>query len=99
MMRVLTEPKNAIIKQYQKLFLLDGIILEFRRGALQEIVSLAMTKGAGARSLRSVMEENLLDIMYRLPDMKGVERVTITRDTICKGVEPIYKTLKKRKSA
>ena len=99
MMRVLTEPKNAIIKQYQKLFLLDGIILEFRKSALQEIVSLAMLKGAGARSLRSVMEENLLDIMYSLPDMKGVESVTITRDTICKGVEPIYKTLKKRKSA
>ena len=99
MMRVLIEPKNAIIKQYQKLFLLDGINLEFHKGALQEIVSLAMSKKAGARSLRSVMEENLMDIMYRLPDMKDVERVTITRDTIRRGVEPIYKTFKKRKSA
>tara|TARA_B100000287_G_scaffold173569_1_gene163768 strand:- start:232 stop:1380 length:1149 start_codon:yes stop_codon:yes gene_type:complete len=99
LLRVLVEPKNSIVKQYQKLFLLEGVVLEFQDSALQEIVKLAIKKKAGARALRSVMEEHLMDIMYQLPEMEGVERVIITKDTIVKGNDPLYKTIQNRRSA
>ena len=99
LLRVLVEPKNSIVKQYQKLFLLEGIVLEFQDSALKEIVKLAIKKKAGARALRSVMEEHLMDIMYQLPEMEGVERVIITKDTIVKGNDPLYKTIQNRRSA
>ena len=99
LMRVLLEPKNSLVKQYQKLFLLEGIILEFQGKALEAIVKLALEKKAGARALRSVMEEHLLDIMYQLPEMEGIERVVITLDTILKGKDPLYKAIQNRKSA
>lgn len=99
LLRVLTEPKNSIIKQYQKLFLLEGVLLEFQDNALKEIVKLAVKKKAGARALRSVMEENLMELMYQIPDMDGIERVVITRDMILNGKEPIFKGGKNRKSA
>ena len=99
LLRVLTEPKNSIIKQYQKLFLLEGVLLEFQDNALKEIVKLAIKKKAGARALRSVMEENLMELMYQIPDMGGVERVVITKDMILNGKEPIFKGGKNRKSA
>ena len=91
MMQVMLAPKNSLVKQYEKLFMLEGIELEFRESALKAIVQLAMELKAGARALRSVMEEHLLDIMYHIPEMEGVERVIITRDTILKGKEPLYK--------
>ena len=99
LLRVLTEPKNSIIKQYQKLFLLEGVLLEFQDNALKEIVKLAIKKKAGARALRSVMEENLMELMYQIPDIDGVERVVITKDMILNGKEPIFKGGKNRKSA
>ena len=99
LLRVLVEPKNSIVKQYQKLFLLEGIVLEFQDSALKEIVKLAIKKKAGARGLRSVMEEHLMDIMYQLPEMEGIERVIITKDTIVKGNDPLYKTIQNRRSA
>jgi ATP-dependent Clp protease ATP-binding subunit ClpX len=99
LMRVLLEPKNSLVKQYQKLFLLEGIILEFQDKALEAIVKLALEKKAGARALRSVMEEHLLDIMYQLPEMEGIERVVITLDTILRGKDPLYKAIQNRKSA
>ena len=99
LLQVLIEPKNSIIKQYQKLFLLDGIVLEFHDDALTEIVKLAIKKRAGARALRSVMEEHLLDIMYSIPEMEDLEHIVITKDTIQKGKEPIYKKPRNRKSA
>ena len=99
MMQVMLAPKNSLVKQYKKLFMLEGIELEFRESALKAIVQLAMELKSGARALRSVMEEHLLDIMYDIPEMEGVERVIITRDTILKGKEPLYKHSRKRKSA
>ena len=99
LLRVLVEPKNSIVKQYQKLFLLEGVVLEFQDSALKEIVKLAIKKKAGARALRSVMEEHLMDIMYHLPEMEGIERVIITKDTIVKGNDPLYKTIQNRRSA
>jgi ATP-dependent Clp protease ATP-binding subunit ClpX len=99
MMQVMLAPKNSLVKQYKKLFMLEGIELEFRESALKAIVQLAMKLKSGARALRSVMEEHLLDIMYDIPEMEGIERVIITRDTILKGKEPLYKHSRKRKSA
>ena len=99
LLRVLLEPKNSIVKQYQKLFLLEGVVLEFQDNALKEIVKLAIEKKAGARALRSVMEEHLMEVMYQIPDMEGVERVIITKDAILQGKDPIFKAHKKRRSA
>ncbi len=99
LMRVLTEPKNALVKQYKKLFMLEGIELEFHDSALSAIVELSLGRNAGARALRSVMEEHLMDIMYYIPEMEGIERVVITKETILKGKAPLYKNSRKRKSA
>tara|TARA_B100000614_G_scaffold100227_1_gene90058 strand:- start:214 stop:1359 length:1146 start_codon:yes stop_codon:yes gene_type:complete len=99
LLKVLLEPKNSIIKQYQKLFLLEGVVLEFNDLALKEIVNIAIEKKSGARALRSVMEDYLMDLMYKLPDMEGVERVIITGEAIKDRKDPQFKTLKNRKSA
>ena len=99
LLKVLLEPKNSIIKQYQKLFLLEGVVLEFNDRALKEIVKIAIEKKSGARALRSVMEDYLMDLMYKLPDMEGVERVIITGEAIKDKKDPQFKTLKNRKSA
>ena len=99
LLKVLLEPKNSIIKQYQKLFLIEGIILEFQSSALKAVVKLALKKKAGARALRSVIEESLMEIMYCMPDMEGLERVIVTKDVILHGKEPFYDSGKKRKTA
>ncbi len=99
LLKVLLEPKNSIIKQYQKLFLLEGVVLEFNDMALKEIVNIAIEKKSGARALRSIMEDYLMDLMYKLPDMEGVERVVITGEAIKDRKDPPFKTLKNRKSA
>ena len=99
LLKVLLEPKNSIIKQYQKLFLLEGVVLEFNDMALKEIVNIAIEKKSGARALRSVMEDYLMDLMYKLPDMEGVERVVVTGEAIKDRKDPQFKTLKNRKSA
>ena len=99
LLQVLTRPKNSIVKQYQKLFFIEGVVLEFHESALREVVKLAMRKKSGARALRSVLEEKLMDLMYHLPDMKGVERIVITKETILYGKDPEFKKIQKRKSA
>lgn len=78
MLRVLTEPKNAIIRQYQKLLALDGVDLEFEDGALRAIAQQAMQKETGARALRSILEKYMLDIMYEIPKDRNIGKVTIT---------------------
>jgi len=94
MINILLKPKNAIIKQYKKLFRMEGVELEFEEDALQEVVSQAMKRKTGARGLRSIMERAMLDIMFTLPTMKNVERCIITRDTIVSFAPPIYKKRK-----
>ena len=79
--------------------MLEGVELEFKDSALKEIVNIAIEKKSGARALRSVMEDYLMDIMYSLPDMEGVEKVVITDETIKSRKEPEFKTIKNRKSA
>ena len=99
LLRVLLEPKNSLIKQYQKLFLLEGAVLEFEKGALSQIVDKAYNKKSGARGLRSVMEESLMDVMYKIPDQKNLDRVTITEGFIKNKSEPIYKIGDNKKTA
>ena len=99
LLNVLVKPKNAIIEQYKKLFMIEGCELEFRDSALRTIVEIARERKAGARSLRSVLEESLLDIMYKLPEMDAIEKVIITKDVILKGKDPLFRNSTKRKSA
>jgi len=90
MRNILTEPKNAIIKQYKKLFLMEGVELEFDPFALDAIVEKAMERKTGARALRSIVENFMLDIMYDLPAKKNIEKCIITRDVVEKNSEPIF---------
>ena len=99
MMQILTEPKNSLIKQYQRLFLLEGVVLEFTKGALKAIAKLAMRKEVGARALRSVMEEKLMGVMYELPDKKDVVGVTIEQAFILDNRKPVYRKDKNLKTA
>lgn len=90
MKSILTEPKNAILKQYKKLFMIDGVELEFDPFSIDSIVKRAMERKTGARALRSIVEEFMLDVMYELPNKENVDKCIITRDVIEKGAEPIY---------
>ncbi|WP_458700768.1 ATP-dependent Clp protease ATP-binding subunit ClpX [Sulfurospirillum sp. 1307] len=96
MVRILTEPKNAILKQYKKLFAIDNVELNFEDDALKEIAKLAIKRKTGARGLRSIMEEVMVDIMYELPELEGYE-VMITKDVIISGEKPLY--IKKNKKS
>jgi ATP-dependent Clp protease ATP-binding subunit ClpX len=95
--KVLIEPKNSLIKQYKKLFRMEGINLEFRKAALDEIIAQAMERKAGARALRAVMEGAMMDIMYQIPDMESVDKIIITKKVIKDGSKPLYRY--RRKSA
>ena len=90
MISILTKPKNAIIKQFQKLFRMEGVELEFEQEALEAIVEKAIERNTGARALRSIVEGVLLDIMYKLPSIENVEKCLITKDTVLNNAEPIY---------
>lgn len=95
---ILTEPRNALVKQYRKLFMMEGVELEFDDEALDTVVTKAMERGTGARALRSIIEAIMLDIMYHLPSRQNISKCIITRDTILKSKEPIY-LYEERKSA
>ncbi|MDE2732121.1 MAG: ATP-dependent Clp protease ATP-binding subunit ClpX [Bacteroidota bacterium] len=90
MMAILTQPKNAIIRQYQKLFAMDSINLVFDQEALKAIVDRAREYGTGARGLRSIMESSMIDIMYEVHSLKDIGYCRITRDTILHGAKPVY---------
>ncbi len=82
LVKVLKEPKNAILKQYQKLLSLDEVELLFEEGALEAIAEKALLKDTGARALRAILEEFMLDIMYEIPKDDNIGRVTITKEYI-----------------
>jgi ATP-dependent Clp protease ATP-binding subunit ClpX len=86
--RILTEPKNALVKQYQKFFALDSVELVFEQGALKAIAEKALQRGTGARGLKSIIEDALLNSMFEVPSRPGVKRVLITESAIREGVEP-----------
>ncbi len=90
LMEILTEPKNALVKQYQKLFELDGVELDVTPEALGVVADLAIKRGTGARGLRAIMEETLLSVMYEVPSRKDVERVIISPAVVNKEEEPQY---------
>jgi ATP-dependent Clp protease ATP-binding subunit ClpX len=85
---VLTEPKNALVRQYQKLFDLDGVELEFTKDALETVADQAILRGTGARGLRAILEEVLLPVMYDIPSREDVARVVINREVVLKNVNP-----------
>ncbi len=88
LLRILTEPKNAITKQYHKLFEMDGAELTFEDDALREVVAMTLKKGTGARGLRAVLEDVMTDLMYDLPSNPDKKEVVVTRDTILKRLNP-----------
>ena len=88
MVRILTEQKNAILKQYQKLFAIDGANLKFDDDALREVASLAIKRKTGARGLRSIIEEIMIDIMFDLPELKGYD-VIISKEVVDGVSKPI----------
>lgn len=93
LIQILKEPKNALIKQYFKLFKMDNVDLEFREDALQMVARKALERKTGARGLRAILESVLLDTMYELPSMQNVNKIVIEASTVSKGAKPlvIYK--------
>ena len=94
LVRILTEPKNALVKQYQKLFALDGVKLVFEPDALREVAKIAVERNTGARGLRGVLEGVMTDIMFEIPSDNTIEKVVITRDVVLgtAGPEVIHRT-------
>ena len=89
LVRILTEPKNAIVRQYKKLLAMDEVDLEFTEGALHAIAKQAKEKKVGARALRAIIEEFMLDIMYEIPKDDNIGKVTITEDYVEKKGGPL----------
>ncbi|MBZ0257157.1 AAA family ATPase, partial [bacterium] len=86
---ILTKPKNAICKQYQKLFELEGVELEFTDDAFEEVAAQAQERKTGARGLRAILEKSMLDIMYDIPSMSGVSKCIITKEVVQAKSEPL----------
>ena len=89
LIQILVEPKNALVKQYQKLFSMEGVELEIRPAALHAVARKAIKRKTGARGLRSILEASLLDIMYDLPTLTGVEKIVVDESTIEEGGKPL----------
>ena len=103
LVQILTEPRNALVKQYQKLFDIDGVELEFTDDAIDAVADLAMVRGTGARGLRAIIEEVLLHVMYDVPSREDVAKVVVTdevvRDNVNPTLVPREPEAKKKKSA
>jgi len=97
LVKILTQPKNALVKQYQKFFEMDGINLEFKEDALQTIAREAMKRNTGARGLRAIIEDIMLEVMYELPSRDDITRCTITREVVDKKEQPILLTVDRKK--
>lgn len=96
---ILTEPRNALVKQYEKLMEMEDIELHFEEQALREIVEIAITRKTGARALRAIMEDVMLDIMYKAPSLPGIKSIIVTKETVLKMSEPEYDFIKRKKRA
>ncbi|MGP1561684.1 MAG: ATP-dependent Clp protease ATP-binding subunit ClpX [Helicobacteraceae bacterium] len=96
--RILKEPKNSLVKQYKKLFDIDGAELSFEDEALRSIAGLSIARKTGARGLRAIMEEIMLDTMYELPELKGYE-IVINKDCVLKKQKPLYIKIKNNKKS
>jgi len=97
MLKILTKPKNALINQYKKLFQMEDVELIFEKSSLKKIVELAQKRNSGARSLRAILEESLMELMYEIPDMEKPEKIIISEDFILSASkQPISKATKKK---
>lgn len=99
LLEILLKPKNALTKQYKRLFEMDDVALEFEPNALQEIVRLAKARKTGARGLRSILEEVMLELMYDIPSRQDIEHCVITKDYVLKKSQPVFTFKKVKKSA
>ena len=90
LVQILTEPKNALVKQYERLFEMEDVSLKFTEGALKAIAEKAVARKTGARGLRSIMEDILLDTMFDLPDLRGVEEIVINTEVAVDNKPPLY---------
>ena len=99
LIKILTEPKNALTRQYQRLFEMDEVTLRFASEALQMVAHEAIKKGTGARGLRAILEQRMLDIMYTIPTLNEVKECIINRDVIQKKADPIFVFEKKKETA
>jgi ATP-dependent Clp protease ATP-binding subunit ClpX len=101
LLRILLEPKNALVKQYEKLIAFEGVELEFRDDALKAIAHKAKNQKTGARGLRSIIERALLDTMYELPSLDGVKKIIIDKSVITEATRPlfVYEETKQRAKA
>jgi ATP-dependent Clp protease ATP-binding subunit ClpX (EC 3.4.21.92) len=90
LVRILVEPKNALVKQYKKLFEMEGVELEFTEGALREIAREAIKRKTGARGLRAIMEEIMIDVMFEVPSKKNVKKVIIDEEVVIQRIKPKY---------
>lgn len=97
--KILTEPKNAIVKQYEKMFEMEGIFLKFQKEALEEVVKISVEKKTGARGLRSVLENRMMEIMYEIPDRDDIKECVITPECIRDRMPPIYVLHQSKKAA
>jgi ATP-dependent Clp protease ATP-binding subunit ClpX len=97
LVRILTEPKNALVKQYQKLFDLDGVTLEFTEDSLRAISSEAMRRNTGARGLRAIVEDIMLDVMYDIPSRADVTKCVVTKDVVAKKESPLLVTVEPKR--
>ena len=88
LIRIVTEPKNALVKQYKKLFEYDNVELEFEKEALELIVDKAIERNTGARGLRSIIEDIMRDIMFDIPSNPNIEKCIITKETVQNGAQP-----------
>lgn len=98
LVHILTEPKNALVKQYKKLLSLDDTELEFEEGALKAIANKAIERNTGARGLRSIIEDIMMDVMFEIPSQESIEKVTITEDAAKKLAEPEVTYHKEKKA-
>ena len=89
LIRIMQEPKNALIKQYTALFKMDGVNLEIKNDALKEIAKLAIQQKTGARGLRSILETLLMDLMFKTPDYKDLDKILVNKDVVSRSAEPI----------
>ena len=90
LIRILTEPKSAIVKQYQKLMELDGVDLEFDKEALEKIADISLARKTGARGLRAIMENVMMDTMYHAPSDDSIKSCLITKEVVEGKAQPIY---------
>ena len=99
LIKVMTEPKNSLVKQYKKLFEFENIKLKFTENAIRAIAEKAFDRKTGARGLRAVMEETMLDMMYELPSQEDIEEVVINKEVVANGEKPMIVYDKKKQAS